>query len=265
MKNYLEIGGIVAESNKTDTGEVDVHDIVIRILYVELLHKADDILFLQSKNRTYSIDTIIRTCTEMTAQLKYILLPGRKNKIKLRNRARSCYYWHKIVNANKAEEMLKLYTGDDKAILEQNIKCEIKKISPKLNDLSQYKNYYEKKLSSCYSTILSRKKRKNWYNHDGSIQGIRDLFKYVDMEEEYVNFYRPLSDATHGVDALMRLVTDKHNFGVSEYLNKELIESLLNTYLFEITKLIVDYYKLEKETLSKMKVIEINFKRNYEV
>ncbi|PNE51543.1 hypothetical protein AUF12_14045 [Enterococcus avium] len=265
MKNYLEIGDIVAENEMVYTGEVEVHDIVIRILYVELLHKVDDVLFLLDNKRTYSIDTILRTCTEMTAQLKYILLPGEKDKKTLHNRARACFYWNKITNANKAQDMLNLYKENDKTSLEQKILTEIKKIKPDLSNISDYKSYYEDKLNACYSMEISKKKRGNWYNHDGSIQGIRDLFKYVDMESEYVNFYRTLSDATHGVDALTYLVTDKYSFGTSEHLDNELIKSLLNSYLFEITKLIVNYYKLEKEVSSKMKVIEINFKRNFKV
>lgn len=82
MANYLKIGDLVAESSKTDTGELDVHDIVIRILYIELLHKTDDIIFLLNNSRTYSIDTIMRTCTELSAILKYILIPGKKIKEK---------------------------------------------------------------------------------------------------------------------------------------------------------------------------------------
>lgn len=232
MKSYLEIGDIIANSNNTDSGEIDVHDIVIRILCNELIHKVDDALFLLDNGRTYSIDTIMKTCLELSVILKYILMKGKKDKKSVWQRARACFYWHKVTNADKAKDMLAFSNDEEREILEQEISKIMKQISAEIETVDQYKEHYVEKRDNCFPVKLSKNMRKNWYNHDGSIGGIRDLFKYVGMEEQYAVFYRPLSDATHGVDALTHLVVDKYSFGTTEHLDRATVESMLNSYLF---------------------------------
>ncbi|MCF1617341.1 DUF5677 domain-containing protein [Tetragenococcus koreensis] len=261
MKNYKKITEKVNETGNTDTGEIDVHDIVIRLLYDQLFDRTDDVLFLLKNGRFFSIESILRTCIEMAAYIRYIFISNNRDVIK--KRARACYYWNKVDSVNKAQEILKTYSLPNKEAIELKLSEDLSRLPQNFSSDEEYREYHLKKLNECYSEQISKRKRKYWFNHNGSIDNIRKLFEYVGMTDDYSTFYRPFSDATHGLGSLKQIRAAKNSFGLEKTLPDETIKSLLNGYLFFITKQIINYYNLEAETRTEFQVIKINFKKNY--
>ncbi|MHA6253214.1 DUF5677 domain-containing protein [Oceanobacillus sp. CAU 1775] len=243
--------------------ELDVEDAVILALMHSIISNCNDINFLLKNNRHDSIEIISRTFLEKSVSLQYIL------KEETERRSNAYFYSFKMQSAKKLKESLDNMKNskDKEEILEYtNSSSEMKKEVPGINSFDEYIEYYEEIYKRQFNSGVNSKKRRNWYNLNGDIQGMRDLMRYVGKEEiEYYFFYGMESLHTHGLSSMGNLSMKDNILLFRSNLNIELLDNKLTNYVIENIVSIIKHYKLEKnkEIKNKLALIEINFNIQY--
>ncbi|MBO1299841.1 DUF5677 domain-containing protein, partial [Enterococcus sp. DIV1271a] len=198
-----------------------------------------------------NIGMIFRSFLEVYIYLSYILEKNTKE------RGKACFYWQKhvgIKNLKKTFDHLEVsqkerYKNDiDVALQKQN--------NSSYQNLDSYEIYIKGKINSCFTNKMKLRDRQNWFNEDGNHRTIRQLFEYMGNELEYDNFYSRYSPSSHGLSVLGQLRVSPQLLAIESFDDKDIILSMLNGHIFDITNKVITYYKLNQETNSYIQEIK---------
>lgn len=239
---YKSISLEVFNAVPKDSNEVDVHDLVIKSLYVDLVDKVETINYLYKVGVTDNIGMIFRSFLEVYMYLSFIL---EKNTI---NRGRACFYWQKYVAVKNLRKTFEHLDASQKEKYKNEINDTLQKNNnPSYKDLDSYDLYIKDKINNCFTNKMKLKDRRNWFNEDGKHQDIRRLFEYMGKVSEYDHFYSRYSASSHGLSVLGQLSVSPQMLAIISFDDKSIILPVLNGYIFDITNEVITYYQLNEE------------------
>lgn len=183
-------------------------DLSVISLIFSMISKYRTTIFLMDNNYVDGINIIQRSILETRVYVKYIL--NQRNLFK--DRGKSYFYFNKIDINKKAKRLLEI-NKDDMKELDSLVKEGSDDRFNNLEEQSEYfKNEYKKgfiDLEKLDSNKQINIRISNWYNLNGKINNIYQLFKYMDMEEEYISYYSFSSSEAHSTSALSKLKIDE--------------------------------------------------------
>lgn len=238
---YKSISLQVFNAVPKDGNEVDVHDLVIKSLYVDLVDKVETINYLYKVGVTDNIGMIFRSFLEVYMYLSFILEKNTKK------RGRACFYWQRYVTVKNLKNTFNHLNASEKEEYVNKINDILqKKNNSSYQDLDSYDLYIREKINNCFTNTMDLKKRRNWFNEDGKHQDIRRLFEYMGKELEYDNFYSRYSASSHGLSVLGQLSVSPQMLAIRPFDDKSIILPMLNAEIFDITNKVITYYQLNE-------------------
>ncbi|EOS7805304.1 hypothetical protein E3O86_RS13125, partial [Enterococcus hirae] len=112
---YKSISLQVFNAVPKDSNEVDVHDLVIKSLYVDLVDKVETINYLYKVGVTDNIGMIFRSFLEVYMYLSFILEKNTKK------RGRACFYWQKYITIKNLRKTFDHSDASEKEKLKNKI------------------------------------------------------------------------------------------------------------------------------------------------
>lgn len=224
-----------------DGNKVDVHDLVIKSLYVDLVDKVETINYLYKVGVTNNIGMIFRSFLEVYMYLSFILEKNTKE------RGRACFYWQKYVTVKNLKNKFNHLSASEKEEYVNEINDTLqKRNNSAYQDLDSYELYITEKINNCFTNPMKLSKRRNWFNEDGEHQNIRSLFEYMGKESEYDDFYSRYSASSHGLSVLGQISVSPQMLAIRPFDDKSIILPMLNGKIFDITNKVIAYYQLNE-------------------
>lgn len=191
-------------STQRSGSEGSVTPEVISSLLNQMVETFRSIEVLLDAERIEGLNVLQRPILEASVYLDFILerYTGQRSLV--------FFYHSKLDSGKKARALLNMDINPD---FKASVKAEVNDmISPKFSNMDEYVRYYQGKYKSCFRMKDdSRKGQKNqmrqWYNYDGGINNIAELFEKLGRSEEYKIFYSFQSMDIHSTESADRIIS----------------------------------------------------------
>lgn len=215
--------------------KMDPQDLSIALLYISMNDKARSIEILLNQNVLDSVKIIQRSMLEQYVYLLFIL------KSDTVRRGRAYFYGNKVVGIKYWNNLKRDYS--DKGLIEKVSNDLEKHISngPVGDNYDEYCKYYRDKYNSLFDKDV--KDKRQWFNIYGDTKYISELFKKMNMLDEYRFIYAANSESTHGTNMPGDLKVDKGGFTVVQSIDDMNMDSFIIGYLFQGIQKIANYYE----------------------
>lgn len=228
----------------------DRHDGAVVGLFELILQKSGEIHFLLENNKLSSLDSLARIVFEHYIYLNYIIRNHTTKRgtayiisIKLdENRL-----YKKLMGDNLSSSKIREFLN----ISKEDVNTELNKQRKRSGKERNYEDYVvelEKEYLNQFDWDTNNKLPRKWYNGNGKINNFKELCMYIGKEVEYELLYGILSRDVHGNQTFGVLQFEPGRLGITNLTSdRVLIENIISDCIFDISKNILSYYKLETE------------------
>lgn len=237
--------------------------VAMLLLLDGMIEKFKSIEVLLDKDQSEGISIIHRSLLEASVSLQYILNDSKKFA---RQRGRAFYFFYRWQSGKKAKNMIAqepygIDGSELKAKLLENWQSHDEK---RFNDIDSYIGYFKDEYEKyfCIRDETKRKKQlQNWFNQDGTLNSIFDMFCKVDREDDYRAFYAISSMDVHASGAISHGRIKAGQF-VINYDVQPVVESTCVLWILRAEQELAEYLTLSNNSniILQMNIIENNWK-----
>lgn len=257
-----------AMNSFNDDHELGIHHSALILLLDGMIEKFKSIEVLFKNKQIEGISILERSILESSVSIDYILSGSHKLA---RQRGRAFFFKNKLNGVNAAKNLIELgpfgINGKEmEAALTENIK---QSNNNNYKNIDEYASYFEKKYKECFQLEgKTPKKQKRqlakWYNQDGKINSVYDLFCKVDREDDYKVHYVLESEDVHASGVIGRALIQKNEFAIAYKINKHDVESQCVLWITKAEVAIVDYLSLNRSSRESISLQMDLLKNNWE-
>lgn len=245
-----------------------LHQVAMLLLLDGMIEKFEAIEVLLDKDQVEGISVIHRSLLEASVSLQYILNDSRKFACQ---RGRAFYFFYRWQSGKKAKNIIAqepygINGVELKAKLLENWQNHDEN---RFNDIDSYIDYFKAEYEKCFCIRDETKRRKqlqNWFNQDGTLNSIFDMFCKVDREDDYRTFYAPSSMDVHASGAVSHGIIKEGQF-VINYDVQPVVESTCVLWILRAEQELAEYLTLNNNSniILQMHIIENTWKHKMSI
>ncbi|VDG18559.1 hypothetical protein [Lactobacillus plantarum] [Lactiplantibacillus mudanjiangensis] len=248
-----------------DHRPMDLHHNAMMMLLDGMIEKFKSIEVLYMNHQLDGVEILERAILEESVSLEYILMDSHKMA---RQRGRAFFLGYKVQSGQKTKNIIDQDPSEiDGDNLLASVNEELTRKNLPYKTLNEYIEYFKNKYKECFqlsgkSSREVNQQIKNWFNQDGTLRSIYDLFCKVNREDEYRLFYAIQSMDVHPTGVIEHSSVDNGEFVIEYSSMSSMVEGNCVLWILKSEQKLAKYFGIQQRSSIQLqiKVLQSNWK-----